>query len=164
MLVLAMVLTKKIVNTVPFLLRRVFDTTVNYMNRQFHNYIVDMVSAVKLLCGSHSQPFSCPGLFPEGWPSSGLPVACWFPCSALEVGPEGNASPCRALEMSVLQGVMSHLLAPPPHPSEQPMNRVLLFCQAERAVTAPLLLQSPQGALPITFWLMILSFPQGKKA
>ncbi|NWY28059.1 BID protein, partial [Pheucticus melanocephalus] len=47
MLVLAMVLTKKIVNTVPFLLRRVFDTTVNYMNRQFHNYIVDMVSAVK---------------------------------------------------------------------------------------------------------------------
>lgn len=116
MLVLAMVLTKKIVNTVPFLLRRVFDTTVNYMNRQFHNYIVDMVSAVKLLCGSHSQPFSCPGLFPEGWPSSGLPVACWFPCSALEVGPEGNASPCRALEMSVLQGVMSHLLAPPTPP------------------------------------------------
>ncbi|XP_059704079.1 BH3-interacting domain death agonist [Haemorhous mexicanus] len=43
MLVLAMVLTKKIVNTVPSLLRRVFDTTVNYMNRQFHNYIVEML-------------------------------------------------------------------------------------------------------------------------
>lgn len=43
MLVLAMVLTKKIVNTVPSLLRRVFDTTVNYMNQQFHNYIVEML-------------------------------------------------------------------------------------------------------------------------
>ncbi|NXK59717.1 BID protein, partial [Sylvietta virens] len=44
MLVLAMVLTKKIVNTVPSLLHRVFTTTLNYMNQQFHNYIVDMVS------------------------------------------------------------------------------------------------------------------------
>lgn len=43
MLVLAMVLTKKIVNTVPALLHRVFDTTVNYMNRQLHNYIVEML-------------------------------------------------------------------------------------------------------------------------
>ncbi|NXM20329.1 BID protein, partial [Ploceus nigricollis] len=45
MLVLAMVLTKKIVNTVPSLLCRVINTTVNYMNQQFHNYIVEMVSA-----------------------------------------------------------------------------------------------------------------------
>ncbi|NXC88809.1 BID protein, partial [Cercotrichas coryphoeus] len=47
MLVLAMVLTKKIVNTVPSLLRRVCDATVNYMNQQFHEYIVEMVSAAK---------------------------------------------------------------------------------------------------------------------
>ncbi|NXQ00311.1 BID protein, partial [Vidua macroura] len=46
MLVLTMVLTKKIVNTVPALLRRVFNTTLNYMNQQFHNYIAEMVSAV----------------------------------------------------------------------------------------------------------------------
>ncbi|NXO08183.1 BID protein, partial [Oriolus oriolus] len=45
MLVLAMVLTKKIVNTVPSLLHRVFSTTLNYMNQQLHNYIVEMVSA-----------------------------------------------------------------------------------------------------------------------
>ncbi|NXQ16355.1 BID protein, partial [Peucedramus taeniatus] len=45
MLVLAMLLTKKIMNTVPSLLCRVFNTTVNYMNQQFHNYIVEMVSA-----------------------------------------------------------------------------------------------------------------------
>ncbi|NXR81866.1 BID protein, partial [Pycnonotus jocosus] len=44
MLVLAMLLTKKIVNSVPSLLHRVFNTTVNYMNQQFHNYIADMVS------------------------------------------------------------------------------------------------------------------------
>ncbi|NWT71904.1 BID protein, partial [Prunella himalayana] len=47
MLVLAMVLTKKIVNTVPSLLQRAFNTTRAYMNQQFHNYIVEMVSAVK---------------------------------------------------------------------------------------------------------------------
>ncbi|NXA62619.1 BID protein, partial [Mohoua ochrocephala] len=46
-LVLAMVLTKKVMNTVPSLLQRVFTTTLNYMNQQFHNYIVEMVSAVK---------------------------------------------------------------------------------------------------------------------
>ncbi|NWW73421.1 BID protein, partial [Climacteris rufus] len=46
MLVLAMVLTKKIVNTVPSLLHRVINTTLNYMNQQFHNYVVEMVSAV----------------------------------------------------------------------------------------------------------------------
>ncbi|NXO65172.1 BID protein, partial [Phainopepla nitens] len=45
-LVLAMVLTKKIVNTVPSLLQHVFNTTVNYMNQQLHPYIVEMVSAV----------------------------------------------------------------------------------------------------------------------
>ncbi|NWV12705.1 BID protein, partial [Ptilonorhynchus violaceus] len=45
MLVLAMVLTKKIVNTMPSLLQRVYNTTLNYMNRQFHNYLVEMVSA-----------------------------------------------------------------------------------------------------------------------
>ncbi|NXH58039.1 BID protein, partial [Rhabdornis inornatus] len=45
MLVLAMVLTKKIVNTVPSLLRRAFNVTVNYMNQQFHDYIAEMVSA-----------------------------------------------------------------------------------------------------------------------
>ncbi|XP_041906020.1 BH3-interacting domain death agonist isoform X1 [Corvus hawaiiensis] len=43
MLVLAMVLTKKIVNTVPSLLHRVFNTTLNYMNQQLHNYIVEML-------------------------------------------------------------------------------------------------------------------------
>ncbi|NXX84078.1 BID protein, partial [Urocolius indicus] len=45
MLVLAMVLTKKIANTMPSLLHRVFSTTVNYINQQLHNYIVRMVSA-----------------------------------------------------------------------------------------------------------------------
>ncbi|NXA73750.1 BID protein, partial [Thryothorus ludovicianus] len=45
MLVLAMLLTKKIVNTVPSLLRRAFTTTRNYMNQQLHTYIVEMVSA-----------------------------------------------------------------------------------------------------------------------
>ncbi|KFW11265.1 BH3-interacting domain death agonist, partial [Eurypyga helias] len=43
MLVLAMVLTKKIANTVPSLLQRVFSTTVNYINQQLHNYVVRMV-------------------------------------------------------------------------------------------------------------------------
>ncbi|XP_068047946.1 BH3-interacting domain death agonist [Anomalospiza imberbis] len=43
MLVLAMLLTKKIVNTVPSLLCRVVNTTLNYMNQQFHNYIVEML-------------------------------------------------------------------------------------------------------------------------
>ncbi|NXY21575.1 BID protein, partial [Atrichornis clamosus] len=47
MLVLAMVLTKKIVNTVPSLLHRVFSTAVNYMNQQLHNYVVEMVSTIK---------------------------------------------------------------------------------------------------------------------
>ncbi|NWT39037.1 BID protein, partial [Chroicocephalus maculipennis] len=47
MLVLAMVLTKKIANTMPSLLQRVFRTTVNYISQQLHNYIVRMVSAVK---------------------------------------------------------------------------------------------------------------------
>ncbi|XP_071407371.1 BH3-interacting domain death agonist [Pithys albifrons albifrons] len=42
MLVLTMVLTKKIVNTVPSLLCRVFSTAVDCM-RQFHNYVVEMV-------------------------------------------------------------------------------------------------------------------------
>ncbi|XP_039919427.1 BH3-interacting domain death agonist isoform X1 [Hirundo rustica] len=42
MLVLAMVLAKKVLNTAPSLLRRVYDTTLNYMN-QFHDYIVDML-------------------------------------------------------------------------------------------------------------------------
>ncbi|XP_074971791.1 BH3-interacting domain death agonist [Phalacrocorax aristotelis] len=43
MLVLAMVLTKKIVNTMPSLLQRVFSTTVNYISQQLHNYIVRML-------------------------------------------------------------------------------------------------------------------------
>ncbi|XP_032914753.1 BH3-interacting domain death agonist [Catharus ustulatus] len=43
MLVLAMVLTKKIVNTVPSLLQRVYNATLNYMNQQFHDYIVEML-------------------------------------------------------------------------------------------------------------------------
>ncbi|KFR07033.1 BH3-interacting domain death agonist, partial [Nipponia nippon] len=42
-LVLAMVLTKKIANTMPSLLQRVFSTTVNYISQQLHNYIVRMV-------------------------------------------------------------------------------------------------------------------------
>ncbi|NXW42368.1 BID protein, partial [Nyctiprogne leucopyga] len=45
MLVLAMVLTKRIANTMPSLLQRVFSTTVNYISQQLHNYIVRMVSA-----------------------------------------------------------------------------------------------------------------------
>ncbi|NXG04706.1 BID protein, partial [Sakesphorus luctuosus] len=45
MLVLTMVLTKKIVNTVPSLLRRVFSTAVNFISQQLHNYVVEMVSA-----------------------------------------------------------------------------------------------------------------------
>lgn len=45
MLVLAMVLTKKIANTMPSLLRRAFNTTVNYISQEFHNYIARMVSA-----------------------------------------------------------------------------------------------------------------------
>ncbi|KAM6091733.1 BH3-interacting domain death agonist isoform 2-T2 [Theristicus caerulescens] len=43
MLVLAMVLTKKIANTMPSLLQRAFSTTVNYISRQLHNYIVRML-------------------------------------------------------------------------------------------------------------------------
>ncbi|XP_054677831.1 BH3-interacting domain death agonist [Grus americana] len=43
MLVLAMVLTKKIANTMPSLLQRVFSTTVNYISQQLHNYIVRML-------------------------------------------------------------------------------------------------------------------------
>ncbi|RLW01822.1 hypothetical protein DV515_00007696, partial [Chloebia gouldiae] len=43
MLVLAMVLTRRIVNTVPSLLCRVITTTLNYMNQQFHNYILEML-------------------------------------------------------------------------------------------------------------------------
>lgn len=43
MLVLAMLLTKKIVNTVPSLLRHVCTVTANYMNQHFHNDIVEML-------------------------------------------------------------------------------------------------------------------------
>ncbi|XP_053912031.1 BH3-interacting domain death agonist [Cuculus canorus] len=43
MLVLAMVLTKKIANTMPSLLQRVFSTTVNYISQHLHNYIVRML-------------------------------------------------------------------------------------------------------------------------
>ncbi|NXY45860.1 BID protein, partial [Ceuthmochares aereus] len=46
MLVLAMVLTKKIANTMPSLLQRVFSTTVNYISQHLHNYIIRMVSAI----------------------------------------------------------------------------------------------------------------------
>ncbi|KAI1238775.1 BH3-interacting domain death agonist, partial [Lamprotornis superbus] len=46
MLVLAMVLTKKIVNTVPSLLQRVCNATVNYMNQQFHEYIAEMLREI----------------------------------------------------------------------------------------------------------------------
>lgn len=73
-LVLAMVLTKKIVNTVPSLLPRVFRTTVNYINQHLHNYIVRMVSTVQQLGASHGQALSWPKLFLEGWPSSELPI------------------------------------------------------------------------------------------
>ncbi|NXP46840.1 BID protein, partial [Heliornis fulica] len=45
MLVLAMVLTRRIANTMPSLLQRVFSTTVTYISQQFHNYILRMVSA-----------------------------------------------------------------------------------------------------------------------
>ncbi|NXG75495.1 BID protein, partial [Baryphthengus martii] len=46
MLVLAMVLTKKIVNKMPSLLQHVFSTSLNYISQQFHNYIARLVSAV----------------------------------------------------------------------------------------------------------------------
>ncbi|TRZ22856.1 hypothetical protein HGM15179_004279 [Zosterops borbonicus] len=42
-LVLAMHLAKKIMNTVPSLVLRVFNTTANYLNQQFHDYIADML-------------------------------------------------------------------------------------------------------------------------
>ncbi|KFO84195.1 BH3-interacting domain death agonist, partial [Buceros rhinoceros silvestris] len=42
-LVLAMVLTKKIANTMPSLLHRVFSTTVNFISQQLPNYIVRLV-------------------------------------------------------------------------------------------------------------------------
>ncbi|NWR84378.1 BID protein, partial [Furnarius figulus] len=45
MLVLTMILVKKIGNIVPSLLRRVCDTAVNFINQQFHDYIVELVSA-----------------------------------------------------------------------------------------------------------------------
>ncbi|NXP29398.1 BID protein, partial [Scytalopus superciliaris] len=45
MLVLTMVLTKKVLNTVPSLIQRVISTTENFMNQQFHDYLVEMVSA-----------------------------------------------------------------------------------------------------------------------
>ncbi|NXD19134.1 BID protein, partial [Spelaeornis formosus] len=48
MLVLAMVLTKKVLNTAPSLLYRVYNSALNYMNQQFHNYILEMVSAARL--------------------------------------------------------------------------------------------------------------------
>lgn len=141
MLVLAMVLTKKIANTMPSLLQRVFSTTVNYISQQLHNYIVRMVSAVKQLNESHSQPLSLPRLFLEGWPSSQLHMVCWFPCSALEFWPEGNATPCGALKVGVLRegglrGTCHSFCLP--H-SEQPVNRVHLFCRAEKDAIVPLL-------------------------
>lgn len=57
-LVLAMVLTKKIANTMPSLLHRVFSTTVNFISQQLPNYIVRLVSAVRQLGLSHSQPLN----------------------------------------------------------------------------------------------------------
>ncbi|NXN13749.1 BID protein, partial [Indicator maculatus] len=47
MLVLAMLLTKKIANTMPSLLQRAFSTTLNYINQQLRNYIARLVSAVR---------------------------------------------------------------------------------------------------------------------
>ncbi|NXU86747.1 BID protein, partial [Xiphorhynchus elegans] len=47
MLVLTMILVKKIGNAVPSLLQRVWNTAVNFINQQFHDYIVEMVSALK---------------------------------------------------------------------------------------------------------------------
>lgn len=43
MLVLAMLLTKKIANTMPSLLQRAFSATVNYINQQLHNYIARLL-------------------------------------------------------------------------------------------------------------------------
>ncbi|XP_064011800.1 BH3-interacting domain death agonist [Pogoniulus pusillus] len=43
MLVLAMVLTKKIANTMPSLLQRAFSTTVAYINQQLHNYLARLL-------------------------------------------------------------------------------------------------------------------------
>lgn len=122
MLVLAMVLTKKIANTMPSLLQRVFSTTVNYISQQLHNYIVRMVSAVKQLGAGHSQPLSQPRLFLEGWPSSELPAVCWFPCSAPGFWPGESVSPCRALKVDVLRegglrGTCCSFCLPPSHSS-----------------------------------------------
>lgn len=39
MLVVAMVLAKKVANTVPSLLQQVFSTTVNYINQNLRDYV-----------------------------------------------------------------------------------------------------------------------------
>ncbi|KAG6939630.1 BH3 interacting domain death agonist [Chelydra serpentina] len=42
MLVLAMVLARTVANKMPSLLYRVFNTTVNYINNNLHNYVVNL--------------------------------------------------------------------------------------------------------------------------
>ncbi|XP_067392316.1 BH3-interacting domain death agonist isoform X2 [Emydura macquarii macquarii] len=42
MLVLAMVLAKTVANKMPSLLHRVFNTTVNYINQNLHEYVINM--------------------------------------------------------------------------------------------------------------------------
>ncbi|XP_038268072.1 BH3-interacting domain death agonist [Dermochelys coriacea] len=42
MLVLAMVLARTVANKMPSLLHRVFNTTVNYINQNLHNYVVNL--------------------------------------------------------------------------------------------------------------------------
>ncbi|KFQ19042.1 BH3-interacting domain death agonist, partial [Merops nubicus] len=42
-LVLVMLLTKKIANTMPALLQRVFSVSLNFLSQQLHNYIVRLV-------------------------------------------------------------------------------------------------------------------------
>ncbi|XP_044847692.1 BH3-interacting domain death agonist isoform X2 [Mauremys mutica] len=42
MLVLSMVLARTVANKMPSLLHRVFNTTVNYINQNLHNYVVNL--------------------------------------------------------------------------------------------------------------------------
>ncbi|KAM6306890.1 LOW QUALITY PROTEIN: BH3-interacting domain death agonist-like [Podargus strigoides] len=68
MLVLAMVLTKKIANTMPSLLHRVFSTTVNYISQQLHNYIVRMPVVAGMIAEDSPSEHSLERMCPERKP------------------------------------------------------------------------------------------------
>lgn len=64
--------------------------------------------------------------------------------------------------MSVLEGDMSQFLLAPL--SQQPVNRVHLFCQAERAVTAPLLPAISSGSCASKILVNDSFIPSGKES